>query len=580
MGRGTQRRMRRLGVAGIAGLLTIGALVTGAGTSGATTKGWAPGVGKSHVLYVGSFDGVTTPPSQTFSSIQSAVDASKKGDWILVAPGDYHEQGDMGANAPSPADVADGWYGGVDISTPGIHLRGMDRNTVIVDGTNPSSSGPCSSAPGDQNFLNGEGRNGILVWKASNVSVDNLTVCNFLAGSGNAGNEIWWNGGAESGSSGLGHYSGSYLTATSTYFAGSDPSHLNVCSTCALYGIFSSNSTGPSYLTQLYANNFSDSGVYVGACKRACNVTIDHAWMENNALGYSGTNSGGKVVVQNSRFDDNKDGFDTNTALTGDPPPPQDGRCWSQVSPITGTRMCWVFTHNLVDSNNNPNVPISGTAGLGPTGTGMTISGGRYDTITDNEFLDNGAWGVAFVPYPDGNTTSDGRTCTGTKGFVATSLGISGLECLYDPVGDVLSDNKFSGNGTFGNPTNADYANLLIAGGQPANCFVGNTEWNSTFTQQTGPATSADPGQTAFGCGTRTPKAGLLGSNTNLALLLQLECDSGLLSGSACSSAVYPQATSVVMHPLPSLPSMPNPCAGAPANLWCPGGTPVSAPKG
>ncbi|HEV3281802.1 MAG TPA: hypothetical protein VG032_09385 [Acidimicrobiales bacterium] len=578
--------IRRTGSAVLAGLLMVGMSTTiGIGTSGASQRVKASGphvkgTGRQKVLYVGAFNGFTTPSAVTFSTIQGAVNASKPGDWILIAPGDYHEQGDMGANAPGPAALAEGWYGGVDITTRNLHVRGMNRNSVIVDGTTPSASAPCSPAPADQNSLNGDGRNGIVIWKANNVTVDNLTVCNFIAGTGNAGNEIWWNGGAGSGTNGLTRYSGSYLTATSTYFAGSDPSHLNVCGTCALYGIFSSDSSGPSHWSQLYANNFADSGMYVGACKRACNVTIDHAWMENNALGYSGTNSGGKIVIQNSRFDDNKDGLDTNTALTGDPPPPQDGRCWTGISPITGTKMCWVFTNNMVDSNNNPNVPISGTAGLGPTGTGMTISGGRYDTVTDNTFLDNGAWGVAFVPYPDGNTTSDGRTCVGTKGFVATSLGISGLSCLYDPQGNVLSNNKFSGNGTFANSTNADYANLLIAGGQPANCFIGNTQWDSAFTHKLGPAVSGNPGQTSSSCGSRTPKAGLLGSNTNTDLLLQLECDAGLLSGSLCSGANYPPPTSVVMHPLPTLASMPNPCAGVPKNLWCPGGNPVVAPKG
>ncbi len=33
--------------------------------------------------------------------------------------------------------------------------------------------------------------------------------------------------------------------------------------------------------------------MYVGACLQQCDITIDHAWMEYNALGYSGTNSGG-----------------------------------------------------------------------------------------------------------------------------------------------------------------------------------------------------------------------------------------------------------------------------------------------
>jgi hypothetical protein len=329
-------------------------------------------------------------------------------------------------------------------------------------------------------------------------------------------------------------------------------------------------------LTNLYANNFSDSGMYVGACQRVCNVTINHDWMEDNALGYSGTNSGGRVIVENSMFDNNKEGFDTNTALTGDPPPPQDGRCTGTAS---RTR-CWVFTHNTLENNNNPNVPISGTAGLGPTGTGMTISGGRYDTITNNTFIDNGAWGMAFVPYPEGNLTSDGRTCRGTGGIVATSLKISGLRCLYDAWAGMLSNNRFSGNGFFGNPGNADFANLVAGGGRPVNCFSGNVRVDTSLSHVLGPATSANaqdghPEQTPATCGTLSPSAGLFGTNSDVSLAVQLECDAGLLNGSACSSARYPKATAVVMQPLPNLPSMPNPCAGVPANLWCANGAPV-----
>ena len=35
--------------------------------------------------------------------------------------------------------------------------------------------------------------------KADNVSVQNLTACNFLGGTADAGNEIWWNGGDDGG---------------------------------------------------------------------------------------------------------------------------------------------------------------------------------------------------------------------------------------------------------------------------------------------------------------------------------------------------------------------------------------------
>ena len=71
----------------------------------------------------------------------------------------------------------------------------------------------------------------------------------------------------------------------------------------------------------------NDSGDYIGACQQDCNVTVDHSDIEYNALGYSGTNSGGAIVIQNSEFDNNKDGLDTNTQIAGDPPPPQNGRC-------------------------------------------------------------------------------------------------------------------------------------------------------------------------------------------------------------------------------------------------------------
>ena len=62
---------------------------------------------------------------------------------------------------------------------------------------------------------------------------------------------------------------------------------------------------------RVYANNFNDSGMYVGACKQVCSTTISNAWMEDNALGYSGTNSGGSIVITHSQFDNNKDGLDT-----------------------------------------------------------------------------------------------------------------------------------------------------------------------------------------------------------------------------------------------------------------------------
>jgi hypothetical protein len=560
---------------GVATLALLGSQIVTVSTPSAVAAS-----ARHRVLYVGSYKGIVTSPSVTFSNIQAAVNAAKKGDTILVAPGDYHETGDMGANAPSPSDVSTGWYGGVDINTPNLTIRGMDRSTTIVDGTLSSASVPCSSAPVDQNTLGGLGRNGILVWKAANVHVDNLTVCNFLAGSGDAGNEVWWNGQAASaGPIGVNGYEGSYLTATSSYFANSDPSAPNACSSCALYGIFASNASNGN-LDQLYANNFSDSGLYIGACRRSCNASVSNVWMEYNALGYSGTNSGGHLVIQNSKFNDNKDGVDTNTQLVGDPPTPQNGHCpGNVVSPLTGTKSCWVFQNNLVAFNNNPNVPVQGTAGLGPTGTGMTISGGRFDTVQNNKFLGNGAWGILFVAYPSTAGASGSLTCAGAGGIPSALPIPSAIQCLFDAQGNTLRDNQFSANGTFGNPTNADYGNLTVAGGQFQNCFSGNTEWNPTFTTLLGPAKSAnaDLSLNPSTCGPKAPKAGLLGSQTDLALLVQTGCDAGVLTG--CSSG-YPQPSTVSMKPVPTtLPTMPNQCGGTPSNVWCPGGVPAAGER-
>src|SRR6188472_3289553 len=124
---------------------------------------------KPRVLRVGSFHGL----KGKYKTIQSAVDAAKPGDWVLVGPGDYHERGDR-AHAPGEVPPA-----GVLILKPRVHLRGMNRNGVIVDGTKPGSA-QCSRKPGAQDFgvtQNGSpiGRNGVVAFKASGVSIENLT---------------------------------------------------------------------------------------------------------------------------------------------------------------------------------------------------------------------------------------------------------------------------------------------------------------------------------------------------------------------------------------------------------------------
>ncbi len=514
--------------------------------AGIAALGLLAGAPAAHarVLRVGVYHGI----EGQFRTIQAAVDAAHRGDWILIGPGDYHERGDR-IHRPSgdvpPAAVL--------IRTPHLHLRGMSRNHVIVDGTKPGSP-PCSRKRADQDYGLKQGgghlgRNGIVVWKASGVSIENLTACNFLAGSGNSGNEIWWNGGDGSGKIGLGAFRGRYLNATSTFFKDNE--------TAAQYGLFSSNSRGPGVWAHDYASNFSDSGYYIGACRRVCNQLMRHDWSEFSALGYSGTNSGGSIIIKRSEFDHNKDGFDTNSQNNDDWPSPQDGRCpHGAKSPITHTISCWVFLRNYVHDNNNPNVPGIGAASEGPVGTGLSIAGGRFDTLMHNRFVHNGAWGVLLVPYPDDETPPPGEHCQG--GTSDTVLSAFGFTCTFDDWGNQLFDNEFSGNGFYGNPTNGDIGELTLVSGKPINCYVGNSLPDGT--------SPPDLQQTNSQCG-QTGTA-----DNNLPVLAEAACDSQVDTTFCQPTDDYPRGTKVVMHPLPrkELPSMPYPCGGVPRNPWCP----------
>src|SRR5437764_3496359 len=140
----------------------------------------APGASADRVLRVGTWHGV---PGE-FSDVQAAVNAAAPNDWILIAPGDYHEAHTLKIPGAQGDDRAGA---GVLIRKAGLWLRGMNRNSVWIDGTKPGSP-RCSSADSAQDFgpkdSSGHpgGRNGILIYKAPGVLVENLSVCNFVKG--------------------------------------------------------------------------------------------------------------------------------------------------------------------------------------------------------------------------------------------------------------------------------------------------------------------------------------------------------------------------------------------------------------
>jgi hypothetical protein len=525
-----------------------------------------PASASARVLLVGSYRGV----AGDYTGIQAAVDAAHPGDWILIGPGDHKE---TGTRVPAGAAGDDRAGAAVLITTPGLHLRGMNRNTVVVDGTKAGTP-PCSPAPADQDLgpatAGGTptGRNGIVVYEADGTSIENLSACNFLTGDQGGGNLIWWDGGGGSGGQHLGSFSGAYLSATSTFNGGAG-------SPLSSYGIYASNTYGPGTITRTYASNMGDSAYYVGACPD-CNVTLDRAHGAFSDLGYSGTNSGGHLIVENSEFDHNQSGFVTNSQNNDDAPSPQDGACPGGGTGPTGSHSCWVFRGNYVHDNNNPNVPTFGPAALAPVGSGVVIAGGRNDTVIDNRVTGNGAWGILAIPFPDIGNPPDVAHCTGGTYVPLGGLLGSQSACYFDDFGNEIARNTLAGNGTFGNATNADLAEASNLE-DPGNCWHDNVRAAGVG----GTVTSAPPllQFTHRLCGVPNVGAAFV-SPLGLNVICDAQFLATLIPGIACPSVPsllglpalfdYPRATNVVFAPLPRQPTMSRPCRGTPASRWCP----------
>ncbi len=418
-----------------------------------------------------------------YTTIQSAVDAAADGDWIMIDAGTY--------TAP------------VYITTPDLHLRGIDRNAVVLDGQHQVG-------------------NGIEVWKANGVTIENLTVHDFDRANvdGEDGNEIWWNGGDGSGTIGITKWRGAYLTTYDTGLKGG-------------YGIFMSNSVR-GQLDHVYASGFNDSGLYLGAC-RDCKAKIKHALVENNALGYSGTNSGGHIVVQDSTFRRNSNGVGPNSLNNDDQPPPQDGACDSGTNtsatptfPTTKFKRCTIFKRNEIDHNDNFSTPANSTTASIPWGNGVILIGTYADLIENNDIHDNPSSGLLGIENPDP--------------FPPTPSTV-----YFQLSGNKVYRNTFADNGV-GNP-DANAGDVTLVGGlfgsmqSVNNCFTGNA---------LGTSVPADI-QTGWSCHlSTTPNPG------GAALLYVLNLQSA-------SQA----RTSMPQPAPPPQPTMPSPCVGVLPNPLC-----------
>jgi hypothetical protein len=347
-----------------------------------------------------------------YRTIQAAVAAAHRGDWILIAPGVYHGQ--------------------VRITTRDLHLRGMNRNRVILDGQHQVG-------------------NGIEVL-SNDVWIENLTVRNFDRSARDDfanGNEIWWNGELHPGRIGIRGWWGQYLTTYDTGLLGG-------------YGLFAGGSVD-GWLKHVYGSGFNDAGLYIGAC-RDCHALVKDALMEHNGLGYSGSNSGGHLIIEDSIFRHNSVGLAPNSDSGGDAPPPQDGACNSgsnrSDTPRFGStkiRRCTIIRDNVIADNGNLRSPADGDVRTSPWGIGVELPGDYADLVEHNKIVGNPNFGVLAFEYPNP--------------FPPTSTTV-----YFQLSGNRISDNRFSNDGT-----RHGGADIGLAGGifgsksSVNNCLSGNT---------------------------------------------------------------------------------------------------------
>ena len=321
----------------------------------------------------------------------------------IQAAVDVAEPGDLILIAPGTYEEA------VDVETEDLTIRGLDRNEVVLEG----------------GF---ELENGIRVL-ADGVAVENLTAQNYTT------NGFFWTG--------VTGYRGSYLTA----YRNGD------------YGVYAFDAT-KGQLEHIWASGSPDAGVYIGQCY-PCDAVIQDVVSEFNGLGYSGTNSGGNLLIVDSTFRYNRAGIVPNSGSYE--------LCYpGRETTIVG---------NVVHDNMQPDTPAIEDALLG-MGNGILVAGSNRNVIERNLVFDHERVGIGLVPYPE-EDANDGvpdpetwdTPCTEVRDDPPAVTDPEALSVvLWDPQENRVVGNEVSGSGI---------ADIALGSLQPdlaglANCFGDN----------------------------------------------------------------------------------------------------------
>ena len=283
----------------------------------------------------------TTPSPERSALVRVPGDATltqagervAEGGVILIEAGTYHET--------------------LETSAADVTIRGVDRNTVIIDGELNRSNGIVATGP--------------------RVAVENLTVRNHLQ------NGVLITGMTDASGAGVARGPDGYVQQN---IPDPVPGYLVQRVTAqnnGLYGIYAFNRSG-GVIRENLASGGSDSGIYVGQCAACASVVADNV-VTSNAVGLEFANAS-QVLVTGNRITGNRVGISVLSNYLEAHGPTRDLQ-------IVG---------NVITQNRNPKTPEQADGGFG---IGIGLGGTRGTVVRNNRISDNGNVGIWVTSSED-----------------------------------------------------------------------------------------------------------------------------------------------------------------------------------
>ncbi|MFC4336478.1 right-handed parallel beta-helix repeat-containing protein [Salininema proteolyticum] len=309
--------------------------------------------------------------------VDEALSEAGPGDVILLEAGVYEQT--------------------IQVDTPGITLRGEDRDAVVVDGK-------------------GERGDGIVV-TADDVAVENLTVRGHLL------NGVLVTGMTGEDGTGLGRGSTGYTTLdpeTTPPVENFRVRHVTAVRN-GLYGIYAFHAT-TGLIEDNYASGGADSGIYVGQCN-PCRTLVRGNKAEHNAVGFENANASGEMYVVGNDFSGNRVGMTITSDYKEALVPQSDS----------------VVIGNRISDNNDEESPVHAE---GAFGIGIGLAGATNNRIERNLVSGNETAGLLLAESED--LPAEGNGVRGNE-FAGNGVDLANVSSKRAPAkGNCLEGNLFT----------------------------------------------------------------------------------------------------------------------------------------